>query len=149
MPEVKRDPEVRTRLRVSDMERFDRICKTEGKTNAEIGRAAILFYMEHYESNQLDRRESKLEARMKKMEDRLAAMIMRPTIDIGVLYQAIYYNYGKEGPKAFSAFYNHAVKRLQSKRKDSEDKKQLMNLVDELYRKDEAKAPPDGGSGAE
>lgn len=142
MPETKRDHEVRTRLRAADWERFERICKKEKKTNAEVSRAAILFYMEHHETNALDRREAKLEARMKKMEDRLAAMIMRPTIDIGVLYQAIYYNYGKEGPKAFSAFYNHAVKRLQSKRKDSDDKKQVMNLVDELYRKDE-------GSGAE
>jgi len=143
MPKTKQLPEVRTRLRSEDLARLDRICRSENKTQAEVARRAILFYLDSYESQQLDRRESKLEARMRKMEDRLAAMIMRPTIDVGVLYQAIYHNYGKEAEKAFAAFYNHAVKRLQVKRKDSGDKTAVMKLVDELYRKDEPKKEPE------
>lgn len=129
----KRLPLIRTRLRTEDLKRFDQICRSEGKTQAEIARRALLFYLAAYEKDDLDRRESKLDARLRKMEDRLAAMIMRPTIDIGVLYQAIYHNYGKEAPKAFMSFYNHAVKRLATKRKDSGEKKMLLALVDELY----------------
>jgi uncharacterized protein YaaN involved in tellurite resistance len=143
MPKTRQLPEVRTRLRSEDLERLERICRAEDKTQAEVARRALLFYLDSHETEQLDRRESKLEARMRKMEDRLAAMIMRPTIDVGVIYQAIYHNYGKDAERAFMAFYNHALKRLQTKRKDTGDKASVMKLVDELYRKDEPKTMPE------
>lgn len=143
MPKTKQLPLIRTRLRSEDLARLDQICRAEAKTQAEIARRALLFYLDSYDKKQLDDRESKLEARLRKMEDRLAAMIMRPTIDVGVLYQAIYHNFGKDAPKAFGAFYNHAVKRLQAKRKDTGDKAAVMQMVNDLYRKDEPKPEPE------
>jgi hypothetical protein len=143
MPKTKQQPLVRTRLATDDLGRLDRICRTEGKTQAEIARRALLFYLDAYETEQTDRRESKLEKRLKRMEDRLAAIGMRSNIDVGVIYQALYHNYGKAGPKAFPAFYNMAVKRLQTKRKDKDDKAAVMQMVDELYRKDEPKEDAD------
>lgn len=135
----KRLPLIRTRLRTEDLKRFDQICRIEGKTQAEIARRALLFYLDAYEREEVDSRESKLEARLRKMEDRLASMIMRTTIDVGVIYRAIYFNYGKEAEKAFAAFYNLALERLQAKRKDPGDKAAVQKLVDSMYRKDEPK----------
>mgnify|MGYP000293310147 CR=1 FL=1 len=142
MPKTKQLPEVRTRLRSEDMGRLDSICRSEAKTQAEVARRGLLFYLDNYEQSKTDARESKLEARLRKMEDRLAAMIMRPTIDIGVLYQAIYFNFGKEAPTAFGAFYNFALKRLRDKRGDSPDKAALKKMADDLYRKDEPPISP-------
>lgn len=148
MPKVKRLPEVRTRLRGEDMARLDSVCRAQVKTQTEVVRQAILFYLDNYDQAEKDARESKLEARIRKMEDRLAAMIMRTTIDTGVIYQAINYNYGAEAERAFPAFYNQAIKRLQAKRKDSNDKVVMTKLVDDLYRKDEAKeSVSDSGAG--
>lgn len=144
MPKTKQLPEVRTRLRGEDVARLSSICKSEGKTQAEVARRALLFYLDCYDKGQVDARESKLEARLRKMEDRLAAMVMRPTLDVAVLYEAIYYNFGAEAPKAFAAFYNLGVKRLQRKRSDSGEKAAVGKLVDELYRKDELKDKPQG-----
>lgn len=149
MPQVKRDPEVRTRLRAADMERFDRICKKEGKTNAELGRAAILYYIDHYETEQLDQRESKLERRMKAMEDRLAGlhmktakelamMQMRTSIDVGLIYEAVFYNFGAEAEKAFKAFHKHTINRLKWKRDDDEDKTTISKLISDLYKRDDS-----------
>lgn len=146
-PSRKRDPEVRTRLRVADMERFEKICELEGKTQTEVAREAMLYYIEHFEAEKLDRRESKLEKRMKAMEDRLAGLHMktatelaliqmRTAIDVGLIYEAVYFNFGKEAPKAFPAFYKHTVSRLKKKRDDQEDRTEIAKLISELYRRD-------------
>lgn len=139
MRKEKIGPVVRTRVRTEDMRRLEQICQSEKKSQAEVVRRALLFYLDAYEAEQTDRRESKLEARLRKMEDRLAAIGMRSNIDIGVIYHAIYHNYGNEAPKAFGSFYSNSVKRLQSKRKDPGEKTAVMNLFNELYRKDEPK----------
>lgn len=148
MPEMKRDPEVRTRLRFADMERFNGVCKKEGRTNAELARAAILYYLDHYEAEQLDQRETKLEKRMRAMEDRLAGlhmktsselaiMQMRTSIDVGLIYEAVYFNFGKEAEKAFPAFHKHAINRLKRKRDDQEDRITISQLISSLYKKDD------------
>ena len=148
MPEMKRDPEVRTRLRFADMERFNGVCKKEGQTNAELARAAILYYLDHYEAEQLDQRETKLEKRMRAMEDRLAGlhmktsselaiMQMRTSIDVGLIYEAVYFNFGKEAEKAFPAFHKHAINRLKRKRDDQEDRITISQLISSLYKKDD------------
>lgn len=127
------------RLAPSDQLRFDHYAASLGKTKTELAREAVRYWMDHQDKQINDDRESKLEKRMRKMEDRLAAMIMRSTIDTGVVYHAIYYNFGNDAEKAFVSFYNQAVKRLKSKRKDQADKTTVMGLVDDLYRKDEPK----------
>ncbi|MGH2507823.1 MAG: hypothetical protein ACRDHZ_10550 [Ktedonobacteraceae bacterium] len=138
-----RIPPMEIRLTAADQLRFDNYCGSFGKTKTELAREAVRYWLEHQDKKIVDKRETMLEARMKKMEDRLASIVMRATIDVGVIYQAIYHNYGKEAEKAFPAFYNHTVKRLQSKRKDAGEKAMVTKLVDELYGKDEPpKEPP-------
>jgi len=143
-----RDPQVRTRLRQTDMDRFERVCEMENKTNAELARSAILYYLEHYEAEKLDERESKLERRMKAMEDRLAGlhmktakelamMQMRTSIDVGLIYEAVYFNFGAEAEKAFKAFHKHTINRLKWKRDDDEDKKTIGKLISDLYKRDD------------
>lgn len=144
MPKTKQAPLVRTRLRGEDMKRLEQICRAESKPQAAIVRRALLFYLDSYDKQELDEKETKLEARLRKMEDRLASMIMRTTIDVGVIYRAIYFNYGKEAEKAFAAFYNLALERLQAKRKDPGDKAAVQKLVDSMYRKDEPKPADEG-----
>ena len=149
MPEMKRDPEVRTRLRFADMERFNGVCKKEGRTNAELARAAILYYLDHYEAEQLDQRETKLEKRIRAMEDRLAGlhmktsselaiMQMRTSIDVGLIYEALYFNFGKEAEKAFPAFHKHTINRLKRKRDDKEDRDIISKLISDLYKRDQS-----------
>ena len=143
-----RDPQVRTRLRQTDMDRFERVCEMENKTNADVARSAILYYLEHYEAEKLDERESKLERRMKAMEDRLAGlhmktakelamMQMRTSIDVGLIYEAVFYNFGAEAEKAFKAFHKHTINRLKWKRDDDEDKKTIGKLISDLYKRDD------------
>lgn len=147
MPKTKQLPEVRTRLRADDLARFNSICRSEGKTQAQVVRQALLFYLDSVEVGQTDNRESKLEKRMKAMEDRLAGLHMktatelaliqmRTAIDVGLIYEAVYFNFGKEAPKAFPAFYKHTVSRLRKKRDDQEDRTEIAKLISELYRRD-------------
>jgi hypothetical protein len=130
------------------MDRFERVCEMENRTNAELARSAILYYLEHYEAEKLDERESKLERRMKAMEDRLAGlhmktakelamMQMRTSIDVGLIYEAVFYNFGAEAEKAFKAFHKHTINRLKWKRDDDEDKKTIGKLISDLYKRDD------------
>lgn len=149
MPKTKQSPQVRTRLRNEDLERLNHICEQENKPTADIVRQAILYYMDHYETEKLDRREARLERRMKAMEDRLAglhmktakelAMIqMRTSIDVGLIYEAVYFNFGKEAEKAFRAFHKHTINRLKWKRDDHEDKNTITKLISDLYKRDDS-----------
>ena len=148
MPKTKQLPEVRTRLRTDDQIRLDSICRAEGKTQAEIVRQALLFYLDAVEVGQTDKRETKLEKRLKAMEDRLAGlqmktstelalMQMRTAIDVGLIYEALYFNFGKEAEKAFPAFHKHAINRLKRKRDDQEDRITISQLISSLYKRDE------------
>jgi uncharacterized protein YaaN involved in tellurite resistance len=121
----------------------------ENKTNADVARSAILYYLEHYEAEKLDERESKLERRMKAMEDRLAGlhmktakelamMQMRTSIDVGLIYEAVFYNFGAEAEKAFKAFHKHTINRLKWKRDDDEDKTTIGKLISDLYKRDDS-----------
>jgi uncharacterized protein YaaN involved in tellurite resistance len=148
MPKTKQAPQVRTRLRSDDLERLNRICEEENKPTADIVRQAILYFMDHREADKLDQRETKLERRMKAMEDRLAGlhmktakelamMQMRTSIDVGLIYEAVFYNFGAEAEKAFKAFHKHTINRLKWKRDDDEDKKTIGKLISDLYKRDD------------
>lgn len=133
MPKTKQSPEVRTRLRNQDQERLDLICRSSGKTQTEVVRQAILFYLDSHDKGQLDIGQSETQKTLQKGFDRLAAMLMRNTIDVGVVYQAIYVMMGDKAEKAFPHFYSNAVKRLQAKRKDQAELETVKELVQLLY----------------
>jgi hypothetical protein len=128
---------VTTRLEQKTLTKVSQLASEKKISQAQLIRDAVLEYLEKQEQAAEDIQESKLDARLKKLEDRLAAMLMRNSIDVGVIYNAIYYNMGANADKAFTAFYSQAVKRLQAKRKDGQDKAAMMKLVTDLYRKEE------------
>lgn len=91
-----RTPMVHLRLLPGEDERVARLAAAQKKSKGDIIRRAVVFYLEHLEAEELDRQESKLEARIRKMEDRLAGLLARGNIDIGVVLEIIYMNMPQE-----------------------------------------------------
>lgn len=87
-----RTPVIFIRLHPEDQARLDLKCKSEGRKRPEIIRKALTEYLDRIEKGETDQRESKLEKRLKKMEDRLAGLLARGNIDIGVILDIIYRN---------------------------------------------------------
>jgi hypothetical protein len=78
----RRTPTIATKLVPSDLIRFDTICRLEGKTKTEIARKAIREYIERHEKVMTDDRESLLEDRIRRMENRLAGLLVKLGIGI-------------------------------------------------------------------
>lgn len=103
-------------LAEADRKRLDDLARVTGKTKTEIGREAIRFYLDNYERLQAEDRESPLERRLKKMEDRLAALMARTAIDVGTVYSLLWHRSDKEDRKElFNACYTQAIDRLKKK----------------------------------
>lgn len=92
MPKTTRPPIINFRLTLGDTQRIDAVCRLEGKNRPEIVRRAVTDYLDRLGKEQADARETKLEHRLKKMEDRIAGLLARANIDIGVILDIIYRN---------------------------------------------------------
>lgn len=149
MPKTRSQMCVTTRLEQADLVKLNSLAGQKNVSQSQLIREAILAYLDNQQQGIDEPQEKLLEQRLRKMEDRLAAMMMRSNIDVGVIYNAIYFNMGANAEKAFPAFYSQAVKRLQAKRTNGQDKEAMMKLVTELYRKEEAteKRPEPVGTG--
>lgn len=92
MPKTKttQPPLVTTRLAMADQARLTEICKLEGKTQTEIVRRAILEMLDRQEQGIAAEIKDNLAIRLKKMEDRIAALIARNNQDIGTVYQVLW-----------------------------------------------------------
>ena len=86
MPKIApRTPVINIRLTEGDQEKLDAICKVEKRSRPEVVRRAVTDYLDRLEREQIDARETKLERRIKKMEDRIAGLLARGNIDVGVI----------------------------------------------------------------
>jgi len=123
-----RTPTIETKLLAADNERFERLCRIDGKTKSEVIRDAVNFYLDARENNLLQDRDSKLEKAMKKGFERIAAMQARANIDIGVIYNMAWNNLPREfRTDIMKAAYNNSVSRLKQKlSKDEQDVKDLL-----------------------
>ncbi|HEY9753554.1 MAG TPA: hypothetical protein V6C97_00180 [Oculatellaceae cyanobacterium] len=81
MATAKRTPPIQIRLAAADHTRFDLCCRLEGKNRNELARKALLFYLEKHESDELKTFESPMAERLKKVEDRLAAIMAKSNFD--------------------------------------------------------------------
>jgi len=81
----KQGPKIETRLAPETYQRFLALLEERKITAAELGREAILFYLDHHQTTRDDRRESKLERRLKAIEDRYASLLVRVGIDVGTI----------------------------------------------------------------
>lgn len=86
----KRQPIITTRLAEKDQARFLEMCKLEGKTQTELARQAILEMLDRQEQGMAAEIKDKLADRLKKMVDRMAALLARNNLDIGIIYQILW-----------------------------------------------------------
>jgi metal-responsive CopG/Arc/MetJ family transcriptional regulator len=125
---IPRTPSIIFRLVPEDFNRFDMVCRLDGKTRTDVVRDAVRFYLEARENNLLQERDAKLEKQIKKGFDRLAAMQARANIDIGVLYNFAWNNLPKEKRgDILSTAYKHSVTRL--KQRLTQDEQEVKDLI--------------------
>lgn len=118
----RRTPTIATKLVASDHVKFEQLCRMEGKTKTEIARKAILEYMERQEKGIADERESKLEARLRKMEDRLAGILVKLGIGIFKMDHLFWLRSDKEIRRdLFKECYVAGVRRMREKLSKQEE----------------------------
>ncbi len=111
-----RRPTVETKLSEDDFVRFEQLCRLEDKTKTELAREAIRYYMDHRENALLTDRESAVEQRIKKMEDRIAKLIVKVGLDVGTLHQLFWSRSDEDGrDELFTECYISAIRRLKNK----------------------------------
>ena len=116
MPKIKQVPPMELRLLAKDHERFGELCRAKGKKRTELAREAIVWYLDNQEKINADNRETAVEKRIRKMEERLAALQARTAIDVGMIYHLIYMNMNKQTRDEDIAWaYHSSVERLKKK----------------------------------
>lgn len=100
----------------SDEARMKDAAKKRGITSSEFVREAILAHLDAGDREASEARDSLLEKRLKKMEDRLAGLMARTAIDTGMIFQIVQANMNPE-TKEEDLLWAHslAVKRLKKK----------------------------------
>jgi len=77
----KRTPSIEIKLAPSDWIEFELACRVNGKNRPEMARIAIQWFLKNQERIDEEQKESIIEQRLKKTEDRIAAMIAKSSID--------------------------------------------------------------------
>lgn len=121
MPVTKRTPTFDIRLSQPDLDRFDSMCRVQGKNRAEMARQLILWCLDNEDKLQTDAKQTKLEKRLQKMENRLAGLLARSAIDIGTIYHVLWYRSDPEKRKElWDVSKTATVDRLRKKLKDQD-----------------------------
>ena len=76
---------LRTRLCRADLERFETLVKARNVTSTELAREALIFYLDNHPAGAHDLQESKIERRLKAIEDRYASLLVRIGIDVSTM----------------------------------------------------------------
>ncbi|HEY9753749.1 MAG TPA: hypothetical protein V6C97_01165 [Oculatellaceae cyanobacterium] len=77
----KRTPSVEIKLAATDWIQFDLACRLNGKSRTEMARYAIQSYLENQNNPAVEAKESALEQRLKKIEDRLAGIMAKSAFE--------------------------------------------------------------------
>lgn len=127
-PKRKHPKTVYSSLSPEDFSKFSEMADQKQITQAELFREAIMFYIEHQDRLQSEEKDSKLESRLRKMEERLAGLLARTAIDVGVVYNMVWRNMPEaEREKTFKSAYRQAVERI--KQKLTDDDKAVRDMV--------------------
>jgi len=123
---ARRTPRLETRLAPQDFIDFDQICRAEGKTRSEMVRKAIQFYVANHEKQRKEPEESLLDKRLKKMEDRIAGLLVKLGIGVYKLDHLFWIRTDKEiRRELFKECYVSGVRRMREKlNKDEEELRQ-------------------------
>lgn len=128
MPKTKRASVVQTRLSPVDQERFNRLSDVQKRPAADILRDALRMYMDHCDEQNVRERETALERRLRRMEDRLAALLARLGMDIGIVYSFLWYQSDAQTrSELFNRCYKNSRDRLAGKLDVIED--EFIDLV--------------------
>lgn len=98
MPLTRKSPTVQARLAPADFTRFSEVAKAEKKTKGQLAREAILFYLANREhtkwknrdrviTNEIDRLSKVQVKEIRAMANRLAAMLYRLQVEVGVVHE--------------------------------------------------------------
>lgn len=87
---LREGPRITTRLADEDYNRFLQAVIANKTTVSQLARDAMCFYLDHLDSDRKKEYDSQLETRIKKMEDRLAGLLARANIDVGVIINLMY-----------------------------------------------------------
>lgn len=117
MPKItRRTTNLQTRLSPLDEERFFALAKAQNRTGTELLRESIKFYLDHCDRQVVDYQESKLERRLKRLEDRMAGLLARLGMDIGIVYNFLWHQSDPETRRQlFDKCYKDARLRLANK----------------------------------
>ncbi|HEY9758808.1 MAG TPA: hypothetical protein V6C97_26810 [Oculatellaceae cyanobacterium] len=88
----KRTPSVEIKLAAEDWIQFDLACRLNGKSRTEMARHAIQFFLQHQNDSAIEAQESVLDQRLKKIEDRLAALMAKSIHDTNSRLDALINN---------------------------------------------------------
>lgn len=128
-------PQLNTRLSAEDLIKLEAVCRTEGKTKTEILRKAVLLYLDGYEQKAEDAKRDRLaeaiESMTKAIEllsqaqgkstERLAKMIARTMMDVGIVNQVFYKRAAKdERDNLWASARQSAIERLKHKKKNGD-----------------------------
>lgn len=124
---ARRTPRVETRLAPQDFIEFDQICRVDGKTRSEMVRKAIQYYIANHEKLRKEPEESELEKRLRKMEDRIAGILVKLGIGVFKLDHLFWLRSDKEiRRELFKDCYVAGVRRMREKlNKDEEELRQM------------------------
>jgi len=118
----KRTPTIATKLAAADFNKFEQLCRVEGKTKTEVAREAILYYMGAKEAEAINERESELEQRFHKMENRLAGLLVKLGVGIYGLEHLFWTRTDDEvRKKLFHECYVSGVRKMHDKLKPEEE----------------------------
>lgn len=116
---------IETRLRKADLERFKKLAKAEGKTNAQLLRDIALAYMDRQqrateseqEMERLAKRDQAITKSLKSIENRFAGLIVKLGYDVESLYFLLWRTLAPEDEreKLFNKCYELGVKRWNTK----------------------------------
>lgn len=126
MTPLREGPRITTRLVDEDNTRFMRAVISSRTTVSQLARDAIRFYLDQLDAGLIAERENKLEVRIKKMEDRLAGLLARANIDVGVIINLMYARMNSQTrEEEIKVAHSKSAQRLRRKAQVIEDLKEL------------------------
>lgn len=121
MPKIVRTPQIQTRLSRHDNARLDRFCEANKKTKTEVTRDAIRWYLDNWEHLQNTERDTLYVNELRKMTDRIAALLSPMRVQTGTMYELAYNTcQSKDFFNAAKATATEKLQRRQQKLQDDE-----------------------------
>ena len=107
---------VSTSLVPEEAKKIKELAQAKNLSVSELCREGMQWYLANQDKQEIDNRETLLEKRMRKMEERMASLMAKIGIDAGMIIHILYRNMDKEKRNDVIAWaYNSAVARLRKK----------------------------------